>query len=94
MQVITEQEWQQKNDEKKNQKNNSKIKPGSNWKIIFLLYLIGGLAGWHRFYVGKIGTGIVYFFTLGFFLIGWIIDLFILLSGVFTDKNGKYIKRP
>ena len=92
MEVITEREWQQKR--QKNSKNNSKVKPGSNWKIIFLLFLIGGLAGWHRFYVGKIGTGILYFFTLGFFLIGYIIDFFCILSGVYTDKNGKYIERP
>jgi TM2 domain-containing membrane protein YozV len=43
-------------------------------------YLFWALAffipGMHRFYLGKIGTGIVHFFTRGLFFIGWILDFF------------------
>ena len=40
-------------------------------------FFLGGLSI-HRFYLGKIGTGILYLFTLQLAGIGWIIDLFIL----------------
>jgi TM2 domain-containing membrane protein YozV len=41
----------------------------------YLLWLFGFL-GAHRFYYGKKVSGIVYFFTLGLFGVGWVFDLF------------------
>jgi len=44
---------------------------------VLLFTLIGflGIAGVHRFVLGQIGMGLVYFFTGGFCLIGTIVDL-------------------
>ncbi len=47
------------------------------------------LAGLHRFYVGKIGTGILWLLTGGLLGIGTIIDIILLATGGFTDANGK-----
>lgn len=47
-----------------------------------------GIFGAHRYYVNKVGTGLLYTFTLGFGLIGWIIDLITILLGGFRDKDG------
>ena len=47
----------------------------------------------HRYYVGKIGTGILYTLTLGIFGIGTLIDLIKIATGKFTDKNGNYIRK-
>lgn len=64
----------------------------------FLLSFLGGLLGIHRFYVGKIGTGIVmalFTFTLfGIVISGlWnLIDLVMIVSGKFTDGNGRTIR--
>lgn len=45
----------------------------------YILWLFGFI-GAHRFYYGKPASGTLYFFTLGFFLIGWIVDLFLIPS--------------
>jgi len=60
--------------------------------VVFLLCFFFGYMGVHRFYVGKIGTGLIQFFTFGGFGIWWFIDLVIVLCGGFTDKEGKEIK--
>jgi hypothetical protein len=48
-----------------------------------------GFSGLQRFYVGKIGTGILWFFTLGLFGIGQLIDFIMILSGNFRDIHGR-----
>lgn len=50
----------------------------SKWVALFLCFFFGYL-GAHRFYEGKIGTGILWLFTGGLCGVGWFIDFFILL---------------
>ena len=45
--------------------------------IGYLLWLFG-FTGAHRFYYGRPISGTVYFFTLGLFLIGWLVDLLLI----------------
>lgn len=47
-------------------------------KTIGYLLWIFGFTGAHRFYYGKPVTGTIWFFTLGLFGIGWLIDLFLI----------------
>ena len=56
-----------------------------------ILCIIGffGVAGLHRMYVGKVGSGVLHFFTYGLCGIGTIIDLISILSGGFRDSYGQ-----
>ena len=47
-----------------------------------------GVLGVHRFYVGKIGTGVLMFLTGGGAAIWWIIDLVRISTGEFRDADG------
>lgn len=47
----------------------------------------------HRFYVGKIGTGLLFFFTIGGLGLWWVYDVIMAVTGNFTDKQGRKIKR-
>lgn len=59
----------------------------------FLLCLLFGIIGVHRFYVGKITTGILQLITLGGLGIWALIDLVMILCGVFTDSDGDPITK-
>lgn len=52
--------------------------------LILCIFL--GWMGAHRYYVGKIGTGILYTLTCGLFGIGWFVDIFKIALGSFRDN--------
>ncbi len=67
-------------------------KSQKSWVVALLLcFFLGGL-GVHRFYVGKVGTGIVQLLTVGGFGIWVLIDFIIILVGSFSDSEGKTLK--
>ncbi|MBI3666661.1 MAG: TM2 domain-containing protein [Acidobacteria bacterium] len=55
----------------------------------FLLCFFLGVFGAHRFYVGKIGTGVLWLVTFGFLTIGMLFDLILIVAGEFRDKQGR-----
>ena len=60
--------------------------------IGYLLWLFG-FTGAHRFYYGRPVSGTIYFFTLGLFLIGWLVDLF-LIPGMDRDADLRFSAGP
>jgi TM2 domain-containing membrane protein YozV len=49
-------------------------------KLVGYILWLFGFTGAHRFYYGRPVTGTIWFFTFGLFLIGWIVDLFLIPS--------------
>jgi TM2 domain-containing membrane protein YozV len=60
--------------------------------IGYLLWLFG-FTGAHRFYYGKPISGTIYFFTLGLFLIGWLVDL-LLIPGMDREADQRFSSGP
>jgi TM2 domain-containing membrane protein YozV len=58
-------------------------------KLIGYLLWIVGFTGAHRFYFGKPLTGTLWFCTGGFFLVGWLIDVF-LIPGMDRRADNRY----
>jgi TM2 domain-containing membrane protein YozV len=71
----------------------NKMDISSNWLTLLLLSIFLGQLGVDRFYVGKIGTGILKLVTLGGCGIWWLIDLIMIICGKFTDSNGNVITK-
>ncbi len=59
----------------------------------FLLCIVLGWVGAHRFYVGKIGTGILWLCTFGVFSVGIIYDAVLIGTGEFRDFDGRRVYR-
>ncbi len=60
--------------------NNMNRTNDTHSKAVGYILWIFGFMGAHRFYYGKKLTGILWFFTLGLFFVGWIVDLFLIPS--------------
>jgi TM2 domain-containing membrane protein YozV len=56
-----------------------------------LLWVVLGWLGAHRFYVGKVGTGVLWLFSLGFLGIGVIYDLVLIATGEFRDDQNRRV---
>ena len=55
-------------------------------KVALLLCIFLGWLGFHLFYVGRIGKGLLYMCTFGLCGIGVLIDFFSILLGSFRDN--------
>lgn len=67
------------------------ISDKSRLAVTLLAFFLGGL-GIHRFYLGKIITGILMLLTGGGLGIWYLIDFIMAVSGTMKDKEGKFIK--
>ena len=63
------------------------MKSEKDWLTTLLLCIFLGGLGVHRFYAGKIGTGILQLITVGGCGIWTLVDLIMIITGSFKDKD-------
>lgn len=64
-----------------------------SWLAALLLSIFLGALGVHRFFVGKIGTGILQLVTFGGLGIWALIDIIMIATKQFKDKDGRVVSQ-
>jgi len=72
--------------------NQAAISPKSRLVALLLCFFLGYF-GAHRFYVGKIGTAILMIVTIGGCGLWVLIDLILIVAGIFKDSEGRRVFR-
>lgn len=72
----------------------TEVRSPHNRILALVFWWFFGVIGVHRFYVGKIWTGLLFLFTGGLFGVGWIYDGFMLALGRFEDVEGRVLGPP
>jgi hypothetical protein len=70
----------------------SSSKSGKSQLVLFALVVLIGFLGVHRFYAGRIVSGVFQFLTLGGLGLWWIADVVIVALGRFNDRDGEFIR--
>lgn len=77
------------------QKNANSFDPSASEKsrlVAFLLCTFLGVIGVHRFYTGKVVSGIFMILTLDGLGVWLLVDWIMILAGTFRDKEGRAVK--
>ena len=60
--------------------------------VALALGVVVGPFGGHRYYVGKIGTGMLQTVTIGGLGLWWLYDMILITFGSFRDRDGRRLK--
>jgi hypothetical protein len=91
--IISEEEFNLKKKQILNTNQNGIVGISAKSRLVVtLLSFFLGTIGVHRFYLGKIGSGIAMIITLGGLGIWTLVDFIMAVSGNMKDREGLYIK--
>jgi len=68
----------------------AKLSEKSRLAALLLCWFLG-LFGAHRYYVGKVGTGLLMLVTGGGLGIWWLVDFIMIIVGAFKDKKNQQV---
>lgn len=74
------------------QRNENETPSSKSYMATILFCLFLGVFGAHRFYVGKIGTGVLMLLTFGGFGIWVLVDFILIVCARFRDSDGYLIE--
>lgn len=60
--------------------------------VALILGMLGGVFGFHRFYVGRWQTGVAMAFTIGGLGMWWLYDMVTIIAGEFRDSDGRLVR--
>lgn len=60
--------------------------------VAVILGVLGGVFGFHRFYVGRAQSGVLMVLTAGGLGMWWLYDMVMLLAGEFRDSEGLRVR--
>jgi TM2 domain-containing membrane protein YozV len=66
-------------------------KPNTCKITLLALLLFLGLFGAHRFYTGKLLSGLLMSLSTGGLGVWWLVDLYLIVAGEFTDWHGRKV---
>lgn len=64
-----------------------------DWKVALLLSIFLGLFGIDRFYLGRLGLGLLKLVTFGGYGVWWVADIVLLARGRMKDDLGREVRR-
>jgi hypothetical protein len=73
-------------------KNQPQSLSSREWSVTLILCTLTGFFGLHRFYTGQFVWGIIWLLTSGGFGMGWLVDMFLVLTNRYTDSAGKPLR--
>ncbi len=72
--------------------NSSENASDKSRAVALALGAVVGPFGAHRYYVGKIGTGLLQTVTIGGLGLWWLYDMILITFGSFRDRDGRRVK--
>ena len=60
--------------------------------VALILCFVGGVVGWHYYYLGRFWRGVICNLTLNFVGIGWVVDVYRLTRYKFKDDEGHILR--
>lgn len=70
----------------------SRKQSGKSYIFTAGLSVFLGFLGAHRFYTGHLLSGLLYLMSFGGFGIGWLVDIYLTVTGRFTDADGRLVR--